>query len=235
MKSQEIQRNYDKEPLVIQDYNTLFAFIPNFFLIPLLIYIYIYNPGGTSEGSLIRNVFVIIPLMMYPYINTYLKARRKRKVVLTNNNITFYHQDKIIEQIAIDKITEIKKTYSDVYHKSQLRNKDFAYLSAFVFVPLLGYYTDLLIEFVIIFLFVHLYSLISKLVFQVYKTKKLPTKLFDAILIFEDDNFINILPTNEDEYDEVKKYLLSKNLGQIENKKIYFELLLHMYEKIELE
>jgi hypothetical protein len=232
MDENNTQRDYDKNPIVIQDYNTLFLFIIQIPIILFIIFMYIFNPYGNDLNRF--NFLIVIPLMMAPYIKDYFNARNKRKIVLSNENITFYQEDKIIEHIDIDKITEIKKTYSDVYHKSQVRNQDFAVVSAFVFVPLFGYYTGLLLEFTIIFLLMHFYNLISKVVFQIYNNKKLPFKIFDAIIIFENDKFINILPTNELEYTQVRNYLLDKNLGKIENKKIYFEPVFHMYEKIEL-
>ncbi|MCT7567741.1 hypothetical protein [Aliarcobacter butzleri] len=42
--------DYDKEPIIIEDYNSLFIFLLNISLIPIIVYIYIYNPGGLDEG-----------------------------------------------------------------------------------------------------------------------------------------------------------------------------------------
>jgi len=67
-KSQRKLRDYDKEPIVIEDYNPLFLALWTMSGIPLVIFIYIFNPGGTSSQSLSFNVFVIIPMLMFPYI-----------------------------------------------------------------------------------------------------------------------------------------------------------------------
>ncbi|MDH1976916.1 hypothetical protein, partial [Aliarcobacter butzleri] len=115
--------DYDKNPIEIKDYNTLFAFLITISMIPIVIYAYMHNlntPGGMSEASLYRNVFIIIPFLMKPYIIAYLKSRNKRKIILMNDSIKFVHENKTIEEIKIFEITDIKRTYSDLYHKTQI-------------------------------------------------------------------------------------------------------------------
>ena len=100
--------DYDKEPIIIEDYNSLFIFLLNISLIPIIVYIYIYNPGGLDEGSLSRNI-VITSFFMSFFIRPYLKSKGKRKIVLTNNDIKFKHENKILEEIKLSEITDIKK------------------------------------------------------------------------------------------------------------------------------
>ncbi len=59
-------------------------------------------------------------------------------------------------------------------------------------------------------------------------------KLFDAILVYSKDRFINILPSTNKEYEEVRNYFLDKGLGNIKDKKIFMEIG-HLYEKIDLD
>ena len=61
-------RDYDKDPIVIEDYNPLFLALWTISAIPIVILIYIFNPGGTSEQSLSFNVFVIIRLPPFAII-----------------------------------------------------------------------------------------------------------------------------------------------------------------------
>ncbi|MCT7910656.1 hypothetical protein N5912_02325 [Arcobacter lacus] len=140
--------DYDKNPIEIKDYNTLFYFIVMAMLIPILIYIFWFNSGGLSKDSLFRNIVIIIPLCMYPFLSTYLKSKGKRKVILTRESIKFIHENKIIEEIKISEITEIKKTFNNIYHKSQKLNElrlFFMYLLIFVIVISQELYNILLV------------------------------------------------------------------------------------------
>ncbi len=222
--------NYDKNPIVIKDYNSLFIFLLNISLIPIIIYTYIYNPGGLDESSLFRNI-IIVSFFMGFFIRPYLKSKGKRKIVLTNNDIKFMHENKILEEIKLSEITDIKKTYIDLYHKSQVPNKlllIFAYIIIiFIIISEKDYYILLLI------LFLHIFLVIAKYILHKMKDKNYKYRLFDAILVYSGDKFINILPITSKQYEEVRKYFLDKSLADIENKKIYFEIT-HSFERINL-
>ena len=97
---EKVINDYDKEPIILEDYNSLFAFLIHISFIPAMILIYIYNPGGTSSDSLFRNIFIILPAMMYPYISSYLKSKGKRKIIFDNNSIKFMHENIVIEDIV---------------------------------------------------------------------------------------------------------------------------------------
>ncbi|RBQ29481.1 hypothetical protein [Aliarcobacter vitoriensis] len=228
--------DYDKNPIEIKDYNTLFMFLVNISLIPVLIFVYInhkYNPGEISEASLYRNLFIIIPFAMSFYMVPYIKSRGKRKIVLTNTDIKFMHENKIIEEIKISEITNIKKTYIDMYHKSQnLKSyQRFGLLIVFPLIAILSdsYYILLIIP------FMHIFLVITKYLFHKLKDENYKYKFFDAILVYSGDKFINILPTTNNEYEKVRKYFLDKNLGDIQNKNIYFKLFEHSFERIKFD
>jgi hypothetical protein len=232
MESTHQVRDYDKDPIVIEDYNPLFMASLAFSVVPIMIYVYIYNPGGTSEQSLFRNMVIIIPLTMYPYFNAYLKSRKKRKIVLANETIKFNHGNVVIEEIKLSEIVDIKKTYSDIYHKSQYL-KWFQSLGLFIVFPLIiisqkFYYLLFIIP------FVHIFLISTKYIFHKIKDNKYKYQLFDSFMIYSNESFINILPTTSKEYEVVRNYFLTKNLGDIQNKKIYFELLGHGFEKSSL-
>ncbi|MDN5097303.1 hypothetical protein O8C85_01980 [Aliarcobacter butzleri] len=222
--------DYDKEPIIIEDYNSLFIFLLNISLIPIIVYIYIYNPGGLDEGSLSRNI-VIRSFFMSFFIRPYLKSKGKRKIVLTNNNIKFMHENKILEEIRLSEITDIKKTYIDLYHNSQVPNKlilIFGYIIIILFViSQKAYYLLFLI------LFLHIFLVITKYILHKMKDKNYKYRLFDAIIVYNNDKFINILPTTNKDYQKVRNYFLDKSLGDIKNKKIYFEIA-HSFERINL-
>ncbi len=211
-------RDYDKEPIIIKDYNPLFLAAYNLYLVPFMVFVYIFNPGGTSSSSLGFGLLIVVPAMMTPYIKPYFYAKDKRKIVLSNDNITFYHEDTVLEKIALKEITDIKKTYSDYYHESQEVNKVIKIITYILF-PLA--------------VSIHLTLLISKFIFHIHHDGYESYRFFDAIIIFSDTKFINILPSTLSQYRELNSYF-KKQIDQsmdIENLDIYFEVS-HYYEKI---
>ena len=233
MKLSKQVRDYDKEPIVIEDYNPLFAVLFACSLIPIMIYVYIYNPGGTSEASLFRNMIIIIPLSLYPYFNVYLKSRKKRKIVLTNETIKFYHEDIVIEEIKLSEIVNIKRTYSDMYHKSQHIKWFYSLGALILLLPIV--IIEKAYDLLLIIPVVHIFLISTKYIFHKIKDSKYTYRLFDSFMIYSNESFINILPVTSQEYEVVRNYFLTKNLGDIQNKKIYFELLSHRFEKLSLE
>lgn len=221
--------DYDKEPIKIEDHNSLFAFLFQICLIPIMVYTYIYNPGNASADSLFRNFIIIIPLSMLPFIKTYIDAQGKRKIILFNNSIQFLHNNHIIEEICLTDISEIRKTFYDTYHKSQTLNPlgiFFAYaFLLFIVISQKAYFLLFVIP------SVHIFLLFAKLALHKLKDKHYKYRFFDAILIYSGDRFINILPTTTKEYEQVKNYFLNKSFGDIQKKKVYYEFS-HSFENL---
>ena len=228
---ENIKRDYDKEPIIIEDYNSLFLFLLMASLILISILTYFYNPFDVEKTSSFgRNALVIIPLMSFPYIRAYIRARGKRKIVLENRSIKFLHEKIVIEEIDISKISEIKRTYSDIYHKSQYPNI-IGKIGWFLFIPIMAYLIKYAV--LLIYLVPYLYIIFSKYIFHKIKDKKYKFRLFDAVIIFDGKNFINILPITNKDYEEVRNYFLVQGLGDIQNKRIYFEIG-HLNDSIEI-
>jgi hypothetical protein len=111
------------------------------------------------------------------------------------------HENIIIEEIQVAKITDIKKTSSSIYHKSQ-NSKWYQSMGLFIIFPLIvitqkAYYLLLLFPMVAIFL------IVLKYVFHKLKDKSYQYRFFDAILVYSKENFINILPTTKKTYLEL--------------------------------
>ena len=101
-----IQRDYDKDPIVIEDYNYIFLFIDAIYTIPILLLIYIYNPGDVSEESLFRHVFIIVPIMMIPAVIGYKSYRFYDAIII-------FSGDKFINILptTLDEYNEVKKYF----------------------------------------------------------------------------------------------------------------------------
>ena len=218
-KLNSTERDYNKKPIIIEDYNSLFLALFTLSVIPIMIYVYMYNPGGTSEDSLFRNMIIIIPIMMFPYIAGYFKSRGKRKIVLNNETISFLHENQILEKININQITDIRRTYRDIYHKSQYEGYFGKFLSL-IFFPFA--------------LLMHFVLLINKLIFHIYKDGIKSYRFYDAIIVYEEGKFINILPTTLKEYKEVRVFFRSKKNTNIDKCNTFFNLS-HLHENIKIE
>ena len=205
-------RDYDKRPIVIKDYNSIFMFLV---AMPWLIssfYFLFTHHNKAAFSFLIAQTF-------YFNIRPYIFSGRKRSVKLSNNKIEFLQADNIIESINLDEKFEIYKTFDDYYHKSQ-NLSDFQKKVKWISILLLwiGHYP---------------FFLLSKILFYFFKTKGTFYKFYDCIIIFQDDKVLNILAASRYERALVKKYFLDK--FQIDIDKLnFYKKLFHGFENIKL-
>lgn len=61
-----------------------------------------------------------------------------------------------------------------------------------------------------------------------------PNLLHNSVIVFDGEKFINILPITNKDYEEVRNYFLVQGLGDIQNKKIYFEIVSQKNDSIEI-
>ena len=205
-------RDYDKRPIVIKDYNSIFMFLV---AMPWLIssfYFLFTHHNKAAFSFLIAQTF-------YFNIRPYIFSGRKRSVKLSNNKIEFLQADNIIESINLDEKFEIYKTFDDYYHKSQkykgIQEKLRKWLLPIALISVLQ-----------IFKFV-------KWLFYLVKTKGSYYKSDDAVIIFQEDKVLNILATSRFERALIKKYFLDKFKIDIDELEFYKELG-HNYESIKI-
>jgi hypothetical protein len=182
-------RDYDKRPIVIKDYNSIFMFLVAMPWLLSSFYFLFTHHNKAAFSFLIAQTF-------YFNIRPYIFSGRKRSVKLSNNKIEFLQADNIIESINLDEKFEIYKTFDDYYHKSQ-NLSDFQKKVKWISVVLLwiAYYP---------------FFLLSKILFYFFKTKGTFYKFYDCIIIFQGDKVLNILATSRYERALVKRYFLDK-------------------------
>ena len=182
-------RDYDKRPIVIKDYNSIFMFLVAMPWLLSSFYFLFTHHNQAAFSFLIAQTF-------YFNIRPYIFSGRKRSVKLSNNKIEFLQADNIIESINLDEKFEIYKTFDDYYHKSQ-NLSDFQKKVKWISVVLLwiAYYP---------------FFLLSKILFYFFKTKGTFYKFYDCIIIFQGDKVLNILATSRYERALVKRYFLDK-------------------------
>lgn len=194
MENVEGERDYDENPIVIKDYNNIFFLLFGIYCIPVFLYFYFVNPGDLSDNSKFVHFFILIPVFILPSFKRIGKTIGKRYIKLTNDSIVFLQDTKIISEIKIKDVKKINRTYHDYYHISQVHKNSL--LGKVLNIILVPVYQIILI--------------INKFLFHLKMHGVKNYKLLDAIIIFSEDNFITILPTNSVEKEDLVKYFLLK-------------------------
>ena len=181
-----------------------------------MIYLYLYNPGNVSQSSLNTNIFIVMPMLIVPYLIVLKTAHNKRKIVLNAERISFLHENVVLESIKLDEITDIRRTYSDYYHNSQDVHPLAKFISYILF-PLA--------------MLIHASLLLSKFFFHVKMDGLQSYRFYDAVIVFSGEKFINILPSTVQEYEQLEKFFKKHQNIDLADAKVYFEFS-HLPEKI---
>lgn len=204
-----IPRDYDKDPIVINDYNYIFDILYVIWGGAIIAYFYFLNPfHNTNEVSKHFWIIHFLVASALPIVTFYFQMKKsKRVIIFSKNEIIFKEDSKIIEKIELKEIQSIKRTFNNYYVKNQ-EIEDWSIIFVILFLPF-----NLPIQ------------LINKFLFHVFKGGFSSYKFFDSIIIFSlDDAFINILPNTKSEYDSVAEYF-SRQLGfDLEHVEIFFKL-----------
>ena len=168
-------RDYDKRPIVIKDYNSIFSCLFSLpFVLGCFIALFVF------ENKIV--ISALIGQMFFIHIRPYIFYGRKRSIRVFNKRIDFCQNNHLVESINFDKKFEIYKTFDDYYHKTQKLDK-FANFFRFISVP-------------VSYLLYYLPILIIKFLFYFFKTKGKFYKFYDGIIIFQGDKVLHILATS---------------------------------------
>lgn len=206
-----MQRDYDKEPVVIKDINTFFDFLPAFvcMIISYIAYFLTDNPSS----SLHRNVFIIMPFLALPYIRPFIKC--KREIIITKNTINYLNNGEVLESIDLNKPFKIYKSFSVAHHKSQKPHEVIQILWIFLLpATILQYFINFIL----------------KLFYYIFTLKLKYYKVMDSVILLQDEKIINILSIEK--YHELEKYFKDNHNINIKELKIYFHKYGYIYEKI---
>ncbi len=213
------RRDYDQEPIVIVDYNPQIAFYLFIFVLMPLIFSLIYFFGHSARFLFSFCFFIIPPLKVY------LNTKGKRRIVFTNENIKYYHEENILKIIDIKDITAIRKGFQDYYTKKQ-NLSDFGYFLTILFFPFI--------------IFVNFGLIITKFFSHIFIFGS-SYKFYDSYFINKGDEIINVMPTKEQEYQEVCQYFKDIKNVKCDELKVFLKYsygyesdLLHLDKKINI-
>lgn len=204
-------RDYDKEPIIIKDYN---GEVTSFWT--LFVFIFILIAIAFSD-----NKFVALPFLIWIFKseNQYKNAEFK----FTNSSI-LHTSPKFIKEIGTQRIDKIQKSMQIFYeiHNEKVENKFLKYfVNIFLILWLLGIiFVVIVIEnqpaSILLFL---LGLFVPQVLYHLKKDKNFLT-LYDTILVKTDDFKICIFIAKNDDYKEIRKYFLFKkgiDINKVEN------------------
>lgn len=190
MESGAQTKDYDKDPIVIEDYNPLLH-LPVIFIAGV---IFLYFEITFHKNS---NLMGFWALTFFPALFFYFYLRKAKRVIVIKEDLLLYREnEQVLESIRTEEIKKIERTFNDFYLKKQQMNADW------IIRRWLSKITSP-VE--------YLFLVIIKMFFHLVQNKFTAYRLFDAILVTtEDERIINILPTNNSEYEMVRKYFLEQ-------------------------
>jgi len=207
-KVNNMKRNYDKEPIVIEDRMSEISFI--YFIFLTLIPLSIILLWMRLSGKIIDWTHVAISLSIL-YLPTYyfLKSRIKKhkKIIFQNNSIVREWNDDKLE-IKCSDIKNIKKSFIDYYDKNQKIDKTRRKLFFWLYSP-------------VYILVGHPYLMFIKYFYKVGKGFS-NKSLFDTIVIFDtNEEMIAVFIATLEEREVLRKYFSQKGFD-IDNLSIFY-------------
>ncbi|MCX6062056.1 MAG: hypothetical protein NT103_07405 [Campylobacterales bacterium] len=201
MESNAQLRDYDKDPIVIEDYNYIFYPLFIGWAALLVLYWFISDMSIINEITQRYRFFHFIIVIFIPMIFLIIQMKKQKRIIRCNNTeISYFENEKVIERISLDSIETVQRTFNDYYIKNQ-QSEGLFYVVVILLSPI---YLIILV--------------INKFLFHAITDFFRSYKLFDAIMIFDNKgNFINILPTKYREYKELEIYFTEKSISDINN------------------
>ncbi len=207
-KVENIKRDYDEEPIVIEDRMPEISFIHFMFLtfIPLsIILLWMHISGKRIDWTHVLISMSILYLPTYYFLKS--KIAGFRTISLNSTNIT-RNWDEDIAKIDWIEVKSIKKSFIDFYDRNQAvkgaRKKIFFLLYSPVYV---------LVD--------HPYLICIKYLYKIFKGFS-NKSLYDTIVIFDKNGeMIAIFMATLEEKKELKKYFLQKGFD-IDNLSIFY-------------
>jgi hypothetical protein len=193
-------RNYDKEPIILEDYNASFAYYSMKYVgFPLMFTSFIIYP--LISGNHIKSSFASMGVIMIPMYRLF-KQSKLRKIVLKQNRIEYVDSGDPLAIIDLNEPINFHKSFQNYYYKKQ--NFHFFY---FVF---LFFFVGLLMHSLIngVFFLIGVYAVVF-IVNQItkYILSDHGFLFFSSVLVEQDEDVISIPIYIKKDYQEVNDYL----------------------------
>lgn len=194
-------RDYDQEPIVILDSSHKLS-LWLFFLFALSLYSYmLLKPTSHFTYS---NLVISTAIFVFPVLFKSLSLlRQEQKIILKNNTVIRQWGNNIIE-INWSKNTTTQKSFIDFFDQRQTETSWQKYLGALLNV-----------------IYLHPLLLIGKFLYNFYQNRLSSYRLFDTLIIQDNEKMIAIVIDNNMLYQELEEYLYSKQI-MMDNLAIFY-------------
>ena len=214
------KRDYDKEPIIIKDNNLNLFFISSI----TCIFLVLLTWGYFEQSQSFLYTSIIAMISGIAYFREYFESANTRFICFNNSSIIYLNPRR---EIKLKNIKKVRRTFSIKYDRygGILYNKIaviFIFLSLFIIFFHSLLFKGLKEMFFIFFGFCFCIFMPKFLLYLKNGGLIFKYKLFDAVVISDENTFINILPNDEMERNLLKRYFLDTKKINIENSKITF-------------
>ncbi|MCZ6110801.1 hypothetical protein [Campylobacter ureolyticus] len=219
-KTKSNKRDYNKEPIIIKDNNLNLFFISSI----TCIFLVLLTWGYFEQSQSFLHTSIIAMISGIAYFREYFESANTRFICFNNSSIIYLNPRREIE---LKNIKKVRRTFSIKYDRygGILYNKIaviFIFLSLFIIFFHSLLFKGLKEMFFIFFGFCFCIFMPKFLLYLKNGGLIFKYKLFDAVVISDENTFINILPNDEMERNLLKRYFLDTKKINIENSKITF-------------
>ncbi|MBQ3674699.1 MAG: hypothetical protein II923_03790 [Campylobacter sp.] len=212
-------RDYDKEPIIIEDRKYFFYAI-GIIIFSILVYLYLAQNSSHEE---MRNNAIIFAIFSLPYIRTYFTSRNQRFIVFKNDYVEYKAFGKIQTKIKYTDIDNIKKP---IFVRNMLPINEFleknkillyiVYIIGFSWLLWVIYKAPVLL---LIFMGILFVNVPIKTLYYLFFKRKFRFFFFDTIVITSNLKSIDFEISDKNEYEMVRRFLLIKANIDLNNAK----------------
>lgn len=193
-------RNYDAEPIILEDYNASFSWYSMKYVgLPLIVLVLVIYP--LISGNHIKSSFVSLGVIMIPIYRLFQQSKL-RKIVLKQDKIEYVDSGDPLAIIDLNEENTFQKSFQNYYYKKQdLHMLYFVFLfflSSLIMHSLVKGALILVGVYIVVFII----NIITKNILSDYGVL-----FFSSILVSQDDDVISIPIYKKKDYQDVSDYL----------------------------
>lgn len=193
-------RNYDAEPIILEDYNASFSWYSMKYIgFPLMFLAFFIYP--LISGNHIKSSFASLGVAMVPMYRLFQQAK-VRKIVLKQNSIEYVDSGDPLTIINLNEPNKFQKSFQNYYYKKQdLHILYFVFIFFFV-----GLLMQSLIKGALLLIGAYLAIFIINQITN-YILSDHGALFFSSVLVQQDEDVISIPIYKKKDYQDVSDYL----------------------------
>lgn len=193
-------RNYDQDPIILEDYNASFSWYSMKYVgLPLIFIAFFIYP--LISGNHIKSSFASLGVIMVPMYRLFQQAK-VRKIVLKQNSIEYIDSGDPLAIIDLSEPNKFQKSFQNYYYKKQdLHILYFVFIFFFV-----GLLMQSLVKGALLLIGAYITIFIVNQITN-YILSDHGALFFSSILVQQDDDVISIPIYKKQDYQDITDYL----------------------------